>query len=91
MQVSDAVLTVRGQAKSGSSLKAAAREAGVPIYAMKTCSSSHLKAALRTLLALDPSPGGVFTPGGIFPGGSGFSSQDSMEEVSDPTDSGELR
>ena len=44
----------------GSWVRQAARDAGVPIYAVKTSSPSNLLRALRTLLGIDPSAGGTF-------------------------------
>ena len=41
-------------------MRQAAKDAGVPIYAVKTCSPSNLLRALRTLLGIDPSAGGTF-------------------------------
>lgn len=41
-------------------MRQAAKDAGVPIYAVKTSSPSNLLRALRTLLGIDPSAGGTF-------------------------------
>lgn len=56
----DAVLAVRSRLKTNTDLRAAARQAGVPIYAVKSSSSSNLVRAFRTLLGLEPSAGSVF-------------------------------
>jgi hypothetical protein len=54
----DAVLAVRSRLRSNPSLRAAARDAGVPVYAIKSSSSSNLVRAFRTLLGLEPTAGG---------------------------------
>ncbi len=56
----DAVLAVRSRLKTNGGLRAAARDAGVPIYAIKSSSAANLVRAFRTLLGVDPSAGGVF-------------------------------
>ena len=44
----------------GSWVRQAARDAGVPIFVVKTAAPSNLTRALRTLLGFDPSAGGTF-------------------------------
>eukprot|EP00775_Hariotina_reticulata_P010826 gene10824-10983_t len=56
----DAVLAVRHRLKTNTTLRAAAKEAGVPVYAIKSSSSANLVRAFRTLLGLEPSAGGLF-------------------------------
>jgi hypothetical protein len=81
----DAVLAVRSRLRGNPSLRAAARDAGVPVYAIKSSSSSNLIRAFRTLLGQEPSPGGVLgsrgsmDEGGLVggPGGLAASSGDS--------------
>jgi hypothetical protein len=69
-QGSDAVLAPRARLRSNAALRAAARDAGVPVYAIKTSSSANLVRAFRTLLGVDPSAGGVvFAAGGGGAGG----------------------
>ena len=55
----DVVLALRARAKESPRLRDAAREAGVPVYAVKTGSTAALQRALRALLGLDPSAGGM--------------------------------
>lgn len=57
----DAVLALRSKLKSNTALRAVAKDAGVPIYAIKTSSASNLVRAFRTLLGVDPAAGGVFS------------------------------
>eukprot|EP00879_Flechtneria_rotunda_P010046 GHRR01010504.1.p1 GENE.GHRR01010504.1~~GHRR01010504.1.p1 ORF type:complete len:561 (+),score=231.07 GHRR01010504.1:1227-2909(+) len=87
----DAVLAVRSRVRADSSLRSAAKEAGVPVYAVKSSSNSNLVRAFRTLLGLDPSAGSLFAarasddesswgPGGNSPGDS---PADSMDESAD--------
>ncbi|WIA34853.1 hypothetical protein OEZ86_013151 [Tetradesmus obliquus] len=57
---SDAVLAIRSRLKTNATLRATAREAGVPVYAIKSSSSSNLVRAFRTLLGLEPSAGSLF-------------------------------
>jgi stage III sporulation protein SpoIIIAA len=62
---SDAVLAPRAKLRSNATLRSAARDAGVPVYAIKTSSSANLVRAFRTLLGVEPSAGGVvFANGG---------------------------
>jgi hypothetical protein len=56
----DAVLAIRSRLKTNATLRATAREAGVPVYAIKSSSSSNLVRAFRTLLGLEPSAGSLF-------------------------------
>ena len=44
----------------GSWVRQAARDAGVPIFVVKSAAPSNLTRALRTLLGFDPSAGGTF-------------------------------
>ena len=55
----DVVLALRARAKESPRLRDAAREAGVPVYAVKTGTAAALQRALRALLGLDPSAGGM--------------------------------
>ncbi|KAF6260855.1 hypothetical protein COO60DRAFT_1294161 [Scenedesmus sp. NREL 46B-D3] len=55
----DAVLAIRSRLKTNAALRATAREAGVPVYAIKSSSSSNLVRAFRTLLGLEPSAGSL--------------------------------
>jgi hypothetical protein len=55
----DAVLAVRSKLRSNTGLRQAARQAGVPVYAIKSSSSSNLIRAFRTLLGQEPSAGGL--------------------------------
>jgi hypothetical protein len=64
----DAVLAVRSKLRSNAGLRQAARQAGVPVYAIKSSSSSNLIRAFRTLLGQEPSAGGMLG-GGAGPGG----------------------
>ena len=57
----DVVLALRARAKESPRLRDAAREAGVPVYAVKTGTTQALQRALRALLGLDPSAGGGLT------------------------------
>jgi hypothetical protein len=63
----DAVLAVRSKLRANTNLRQAARQAGVPVYAIKSASSSNLVRAFKTLLGQEPSAGGV---GGVL-GGAG--------------------
>jgi hypothetical protein len=63
----DAVLAVRSKLRANANLRQAARQAGVPVYAIKSASSSNLVRAFKTLLGQEPSAGGV---GGVL-GGAG--------------------
>jgi hypothetical protein len=56
----DAVLALRSKLKGNAGLRGAAREAGVPIYAIKSSSSANLVRAFRTLLGQDPVAGGDY-------------------------------
>ena len=86
----DAVLALRSKLKSNPGLRGAAREAGVPIYAIKSSSTANLVKAFRTLLGVDPSAGGVFT--GVLKGekevGEGESSGDSTDGEMSEEDEG---
>jgi hypothetical protein len=55
----DAVVAVRSKLRSNTVLRQAARQAGVPVYAIKSSSSSNLIRAFRTLLGHEPSAGGL--------------------------------
>jgi hypothetical protein len=54
------VLALRSKLKGNAGLRGAAREAGVPIYAIKSSSSANLVRAFRTLLGQDPVAGGDY-------------------------------
>ena len=60
MQGCDAVLTLRGKTRTGSWLRTAAKAAGIPIFSVKTSNPDHLERGVRTILGLEPSPGGIF-------------------------------
>jgi hypothetical protein len=79
----DAVLAVRSRLRANAGLRAAARAAGVPVYAVKSSSAANLVRAFRTLLGLEPSPSGVFGSRGSMddePGGGALSPADSLDE-----------
>jgi len=59
LDAADVVLALRARAKESPRLRDAARDAGVPVYAVKTGSTAALQRALRALLGLDPSAGGI--------------------------------
>ena len=63
MQSADVVLAMRSQMRTGSWARDAAKAAGVPVYAVKNGSSSHLLRALEILLGLQPSAGSLFDSG----------------------------
>jgi hypothetical protein len=81
----DAVLTLRARVKANTALRASAKAAGVPVYAIKSPSTSNLIKAFRTLLGVEPAAGGFFParasaaaaaaggspPGAAAPGGRG--------------------
>jgi hypothetical protein len=82
----DAVLTLRARVKANTALRASAKAAGVPVYAIKSPSTSNLIKAFRTLLGVEPAAGGFFpaaaraaaagggapgAPGAAAPGGRG--------------------
>ena len=54
---------MRSQMRTGSWARGAAKAAGVPVYAVKNGSSSHLLRALEILLGLQPSAGSLFDSG----------------------------
>jgi hypothetical protein len=58
----DAVLTLRSRVKANTALRTAAKAAGVPVYAIKSASTSNMIKAFRTLLGVEPSAGGFFAP-----------------------------
>ena len=60
----DAVLTLRARVKANTALRAAAKAAGVPVYAIKSGSTSNLIKAFRTLLGVEPAAGGFFSAPG---------------------------
>lgn len=60
LQAADVVLAMRSQMRNGSWARDAAKTAGVPVYAVKNSSASHLVRALETLLGLQPSAGSLF-------------------------------
>lgn len=70
----DAVLAVRSKLRANANLRQAARQAGVPVYAIKSASSSNLVRAFKTLLGQEPSAGGV---GGVL-GGAGAEGEDGV-------------
>jgi len=55
----DAVLAVRSKLRANANLRTAARQAGVPVYAIRSSSSSNLIRAFRTLLGHEPTAGSV--------------------------------
>lgn len=60
LEEADAVLALRSKLKSSAWVKEAARLAGVPVFAIKSGGVGDVTRALRTLLGIDPSPGGLF-------------------------------
>lgn len=54
LQTADVVLAVRSHMKSGSWAREAAKEAAVPVYAIKSSTSVILVRALETLVGLQP-------------------------------------
>ncbi|KAI8470498.1 MAG: hypothetical protein J3K34DRAFT_385264 [Monoraphidium minutum] len=60
----DAVLTLRARVKANTALRTAAKAAGVPVYAIKSTSTSNLIKAFRTLLGVEPTAGGFFGAAG---------------------------
>ena len=55
LQTADVVLAVRSHMKSGSWAREAAKEAAVPVYAIKSSTFVILVRALETLVGLQPS------------------------------------
>lgn len=53
----DVVLALRSSLKEAGGLKAAARDAGIPIYALKTASTTNLVKALRAIVGGEPVAG----------------------------------
>jgi hypothetical protein len=51
------VLAVRGKLRANTGLRQAARQADVPVYAIRSRSSSNLVRAFKTLLGLEPGAG----------------------------------
>jgi hypothetical protein len=60
VQDADAVLATRPRLKAAAWVRGAAREAGVPVYAIASPAVGDVVRAVRTLLGVDPSPGGMF-------------------------------
>ena len=61
----DVILALRSAVRGSPRLQADAREAGVPVYAVKAGSARGLTRALRALVGLDPvAGGGLFGAGG---------------------------
>eukprot|EP00798_Chlamydomonas_sp_ICE-L_P015281 gene15281-21364_t len=56
IEKSDAVLGLRSRIKNTAGVRQAAKEAGVPIYAIKSTATTNLVRAMRTLMGVDPSP-----------------------------------
>ena len=63
IQDADAILATRGKMKASTWIKAAAQQAGVPLFTVRTSSVEHVVKGVRTLLGVDPTPGGLFSPG----------------------------
>jgi stage III sporulation protein SpoIIIAA len=66
VQEADCILATRGKIKSSTWIKEAAKIAKIPLFTIQTDSEPNIVRAVRTLMGLDPSPGGVFrsTKGG---------------------------
>lgn len=60
VQDADAVLATRAKLKTSGWVRGAATAARVPIYTVRSASVDHVVKAIRTLLGIDPSPGGMF-------------------------------
>ena len=60
IQDADAVLATRAKLKASTWIKVAAQQAGVPLFTVKTAAVEHVVKAVRTLLGVDPTPGGLF-------------------------------
>jgi stage III sporulation protein SpoIIIAA len=63
IQDADAILATRGKMKASTWIKAAAQQAGVPLFTVRTAAVEHVVKGVRTLLGVDPTPGGMFSPG----------------------------
>ncbi len=63
IQDADAILATRGKIKASTWIKAAAQQAGVPLFTIRTAAVEHVVKGVRTLLGVDPAPGGIFNPG----------------------------
>ena len=70
----DVVLALRSAVRGSPRVQADAREAGVPVYAVKAGSARGLTRALRALVGLDPVAGG-----GLFGGGGGGEGADGAD------------
>lgn len=62
IQDADAILATRGKMKASTWIKAAAQQAGVPLFTVRTAAVEHVVKGVRTLLGVDPTPGGIFNP-----------------------------
>lgn len=60
IQDADAVLATRAKLKASGWLRAAAQQAGVPLFTVRTAAVEHVVKGVRTLLGVDPAPGGLF-------------------------------
>jgi hypothetical protein len=67
IQDADAVLATRAKLKASGWLRSAAQQAGVPLFTVRTAAVEHVVKGVRTLLGVDPAPGGLFGGGGEGP------------------------
>lgn len=64
IQEADAVLATRSKLKASGWVKIAAQQAGLPVFTVKTAAVEHVVKGVRTLLGVDPAPGGIFSSSG---------------------------
>jgi len=62
IQDADAILATRGKMKASTWIKPAAQQAGVPLFTVRTSAVESVVKGVRTLLGVDPTPGGIFNP-----------------------------
>ena len=62
IQGAHAVLATRPRLKSSGWIRAAAQSAQIPVFSVRSPSIEHVVKGLRTLMGVDPSPGGAVLP-----------------------------